>query len=414
MPSLYLTELVWNTDLGGFWEPPVTALGMLDFRSIPECGDKVTPAPPKALVALSQPDSNVSGALGSYANKEALDTQLVPGAAVSMMESSLGLKAGSITSSTMTSIIAELFTHLSDPTGQTQFKPLLSNVIYLGGFSPIWRGNWRADPVWRGNLIATYQNDYREIRQWALAHQSNVSARWLGFNQSKLGIPASELIPKGMPPEKPIPPHTTIGDTFVDTNGTLLTAHTATGTGGGWSWTETATSPTEWSIESNNASHSSNAVISDCRAGTALSGADMYAQVNAVTVVGATSSTLLGPSARYSPSADTMYAMILQENSGSDSLNIQKCVASTTTVLKSQTWSKSTPETAKISCNGSLLTGYLAGASVISLTDTSITGNTNAGIRGYTHVAGDCVLGTFVAADLPATSSQGALLMGSF
>lgn len=400
MPHLYLTaHELKNEDGFQYWGPPSPhVVGSIDARSIPESGQSLT-AVPKSLFSLSQADGNLDGYIGEF-TRDTLDSHITR-AKVDAIEDRLGLLRGTIVSDSPRAIIVEILTQHADPTGVARWKPLLSDVIYLGGFSPIWRGTawWKpgADPVWRGLALRTRQDDYRRIREQTLGSQHY--KRVLDYWREKYRLPPELFVPSGLPFEGVLPHQTTITESFnkadADTLGPDLT------------WTEVVG---DIDVASNQASGQSTTTANEARAESDLSSDDHYAQVD-VTVYGVQDNATVA--ARYGSTDRTNYLFIIQ-NHTSATFRLFKLVAGSATQIASVDDTAPTVTfTARIKVDGSDIEGLIDGVSKVGPTsDTANTGQTRGGIgMSGLEAAGDVTVDNFEAADLAAGQTVGTGLL---
>lgn len=171
-----------------------------------------------------------------------------------------------------------------------------------------------------------------------------------------------ELVPDDLQDWEPLPPSTIMGDTFVDTNGTALASHTATGTGGGFSWTETNGA---WSISSNAVDLDSTIFLGSARAESDLSSANHYAEVAAYK----SWATTIGAMIRFDPSAINGYS-VQQINATSQRI-WRADAGSWTTLSTNTTASLAEADVIKIEGTGSTINSYLNSTLVNTVTDSN-------------------------------------------
>lgn len=307
----------------------------------------------------------------------------------------------------------DLLTHVrsclmdgSDPTGDSYARPLMprSDMRFhftIGPWSDLeltapWNAHWdKVQDVLRADFSACFadamagrMNDNQQHLRVldALCHKYRVDD-WRAFVMPSL---------RGEIPGR-VPHATSYSDDFNRSDESLNAG----------AWTEVVGN---WDVVSNEASlrtnDSSNCVA---RYTSDLSSADNEAQADVVTLnpgVGSVS-TQAGVYFRQSSSANSGYVFDLQNESASDFLRLFKMVSGTrTNLVDTAGITMSLPETLKGSANGSALTGYRGGSSVISTTDTSLTSGLRGGLHGRlvpSAAAGDSELDNWWCTDLAAS-----------
>lgn len=134
--------------------------------------------------------------------------------------------------------------------------------------------------------------------------------------------------------------------------------------------------------------------------GSDLSSADHYAQAAITTL---SSGPALGAGcARFSGSAATYYFAILRNDGSSNyTTELRKFIAgASTTIAGPSASSFTTGDVMKTECNGTTINGYKNGASVHSVTDSSISSNVKTGLRITPQGTATVELDDFAAADL--------------
>lgn len=191
---------------------------------------------------------------------------------------------------------------------------------------------------------------------------------------------------------------TTITDDFTRADGTTI--------GNLLTWTEVAN---DLATVSNAVKNNGPGVVSNyarARAESDLSGVDHYSQ--AKLVLGANTGRGAGVHARYASAADTCYGLhYMGGGGGATKIPIlDKHVTGTRTELSTGSatdWSDGS-DIAKCEINGSSLTGYRNGGSVVSVTDTAISGGTRCGIFVRARASSDVsAVDDFEAGDLAAS-----------
>lgn len=382
----YLSPWEWRTTDRAGWYAPGSPVGLVDLRSLPECG-RPGPGPQGyGFFAYVTPQTGLDLDLGdgnsflTVSQRQAIRQRL---------------GTDSLVSTQILDLLWELLTQKADPTGQLRFKSLMPMVggvleLHLGGHSLV-RAE-RFAPSQHPLVIPTYQDDYRRLREEDLAHGSQHYRQVLGVWARKLGVPWESLIPPGLPQEPPLPHRTTIGDTFVEAADTDLSLHTATGPNGGFSWSKTVGDIDVIAATDVAQTESSNARSSG-RADSDLSTDDHYAEATA-TVPGTSEVRM---ATRFAAAADTHYSQGW-DNSAALVWLIRKIVNGSGTLLGSVAGSFSSP--IKGQSDGSTQKAFGAGVEKLSLTDTAITGNLRAGISGFQSSADKVTWDDFEAADL--------------
>jgi hypothetical protein len=232
--------------------------------------------------------------------------------------------------------------------------------------------------------------------QWESTNGHEHCRRCLDFTCEKYRVDDwREFVPQRLHSHVPgrLPHQTTITDTFNRTNSSTL----GTSSQGTWSWLDTFGAQFGgdwWNVASNECKANTGM---DVRAETDLSGDDHYAQVLKVAAANGSFSRH-GTAVRFSSSARTYYA----GQARSDNFRIHKVVAGTETAIAGPSGVGSgNGTTIKTEANGSDVAFYSAGVSVLSVTDTAITGNLRTGLYNASTDAGD-TYDSFEAADLAA------------
>ena len=442
--DLYITAHDFRD--GAWHDPSPHVVGSLDFRSLLECGQETT-AVSKALFSLSQRDTYLSGRLGDF-TRDGLDTHIRRGL-VDGIEDSFGLTRGTIVSDTLRAIVAELLTQHGDPTGQTRWKPLLSDQIILGGFSVIWRDTkWTkpgADPVWRALALRVKQEDYRLIRQACMdaatslaqanktwreardeyrsllqqrllrlrgglprltpamdaAEQAEVRRlhdlaalpepqhykRVLDAWSERLGLPPEMFVPPDLIFEGTLPHGTTITEDFNTADSDTL--------GPDLTWTEIEG---DLDVSGNEAATTDLDTDNVARADTDLGDDDHYAQAKCG---GASSGGVrkLGPMIRKDSSGTlTYYSGIIDVTASR--WRVRKEITGTETIIASKLNGISNDgRTIKVEITGSSLELFNDGTSKITTTDTAISSGLRCGIWGRRGTQQYVALDDFEAAD---------------
>lgn len=422
MPELYLGQWEWNTDtrerplwemrLGEstwnavepdepFWQMPRADIGLgnLDLRSLPQCGSPGPVAQGYSLFVLSERDDTIGIHLGDLLSHAGTPLKKA-------LKSALGL-GENIVADTPLEILWELLTKHADPTGQTRWKPLMPKIdgvmeLILGGFSLVKEEPY--NPTDHPLVLDVVREDYRRNREYDLSVGSDHYRRYLQAAMEKYKVPWQELIPTGLPLETPLPHGTTLGDTFVDTDNTELSAHTATGPNGGFGWTELIV---DIEIVSNTAENQNAATAAAlARADSDLASDDHYCQVDIVQQGGLTADGTIYR--KDSTSTATYYHARLNRN-GTDNVQLYKVITGTFTQLGSNAAvTVSIPDTIKGQADGSTIKAFFNGTEKISQTNSDITGSVRTGFR-MRHSSGwtgtKTRFASFEAADLVAAGN---------
>lgn len=274
------------------------------------------------------------------------------------------------------SLVADLFLGGSDPDGIDGPRPLVPSggrfVLSAGrdifdepfkyGTGP--RTAMVRTAIQRKMSAAVDQADGGEITDTKLR-------QILGYELRKYGIPYAEwreFVPVQLQSRfnGAFEPETTVSDNF---SGSLSGWGNATGT---------------WAIASGAAYKSADFNLSQTIVySTSLSGSDHYSQVK---IVGGTSTDIPAPICRKPNSTTQTYYFC---GNYSNVLYLTKIVSGSQTNLNSIAYTFATGDTYKVEAIGSAIKGYTNATLQLSVTDTSIPGNTHVGMYQYgTTVAG--------------------------
>lgn len=278
-----------------------------------------------------------------------------------------------------------LFEDASDRDGELAVRPVMVGKLATSGYgTEIVFGGHRVQSLVRkgeasvalARTMAVQKADILRIEADALR------AKMIGYLLDQHGLPftkeaARDVIGIDLAPVKP---QTTIGDTFTDTNGTALTAHTPTGTGGFSSWTNVAGLGD--AIQSNQLRFGPYVNNGFVRAEYAFASADQDVSFLYNAISNASNG---GPAAavRFN-SANTECYWAISSAFGTTDVRQYRIssggsftqIGSTVTISAR---SLPTTEFGGISSTN-LLTGKINGSTQISNTDTNITGNLYAGL----------------------------------
>lgn len=388
---------IWNAVAGEIphWGPPDASDGCLDVRSIPD--QSVAGGSPKGFAIFSLPDGAPDPGSDYRLLGTTLDATVSPGDRT-LIGSQLGV--GSLISPTLDVLMYELLTVKGDPTGDTFARPIMPTMQRLMGVmlagQVVHSERFNHEAIHHAPALTQTQEQYRENKALVAAGKMppDHHRRILDFTQKKLGIPWEALIPPDMIGEPgPLPHKTEWTESFNQGDSSTL--------GPDLSWTEPAG---DWETKSNVAVVVADNNFSTARADADVSSADHYGEVN-VTAIGSGSEDInAGPAARFSPSADTCYFVLANRNN--DKVHIYKNIAGVLTPLGEQAITLAIPELYRMSCDGSDLKAYQAGVERVSLSDSSIAGNTRGGIVGYSNVVNEPAVDLFKVADLAAPSGN--------
>jgi hypothetical protein len=412
----YLTKAEGFTGaFGPQWRCPGGGGTMLDLRPASEQGsDPLTATPAGAILAGYPAARTIAGA--TYLGNDFAATLTLAQRTALRNALSIGT---AFTATTFGAIVAEILGAKSDPTNSVRAKPVLPNTagnieVILAGVVAFRRAfTGTGDAHW-GQIQAVEQADYRSVRTRCLAFASAINGatqgdgslaarlitgfalankvtwataqstlatvytqkylRYLGGLVRKYAtwsIARQQFIPAGLNDEGELPPQTTLTDDFNRADsGTMGTAS------GGFSWTQYGAG---MGIGSNRLVTNSLS-FGWGRAESDLSSADHTAQIDIInfhtTVDGAGSGAV-----RYDASANTCYFGVVY--SGSPQYQLYKVVSGGATQIASATGTATPPITVKTGAVGSTITIYQSGVSVLSTTDTSITGNLRTGVNTY-------------------------------
>lgn len=281
----------------------------------------------------------------------------------------------------------------ADPDGITAPKPLMPDEklemkIQIGDEVRVEKFENQTS-LMKGKILAVIQNDYLAIES------KETRRKVLGANMIKFRTDDHTIfLPKFALDEGWEMPTTIIGDNFTDTNGLILSSHTASGPYGGWSWTNVSGN---FYIGFGGTSATSSDATVLARAEIDLSSSDMYAQVYDS---GNGANRYRNIRVRWSSSINTMYSYV---HNGSGTSALQKVIAGVNTTISSV--SSSGGGTIYISAVGSTIEARKNGVSLVIVTDTSVTGNLRAGIGGSGGARADRYLDDFLAEDIIASST---------
>lgn len=362
--EIYIGRWEWNTlqQEFNYWEAPQSEFltGVIDLRNINQMSQQGGSPQGWALFSYSQAVSspnlfNIESRLDRKLNNPTL----------SKIENELGIV---LTSNTIREVIWEILTLHGDATGLLRWKPLMPDAngrleVRFGSDGIIKQSKLIPfiSPEWESVLSVLHEN----YRMMLKTETHNKIARVLDYWEEKYGVHYSTFIPDDIIMIVSLPHETTFTESFNTADSNTL--------GPDLTWVEV---DGDWDIVSNKAS-AGGASHNNARAEHDLSGSDHYSQAD-VTHAGSGDAGVL---ARFSSSADTSYLFIFT-NAGSAYI-LYKNITGSYTSLQTAGGSAPTDDTFKIEVDGSSLEGFVNSSSVISVTDTAITGNTRCGIRSF-------------------------------
>lgn len=375
MIRTYLGPWQWD---GEAWNAPTGCVGAVDLRPVPLQGI----AGGEPGIGLFVLDSRLPGSdytlLGAGAPGEVQVTAKHRAAWRSL--------AGFLPQGeTLADLLWDHLTRGADPAGDASPKPLLPTLrgsaywheLRLGGPLRNEPFQWGADAETTGRVRGMLRRQFRELFEEANADRltdARQHLRVLDYWCDRLGVDDwREFVPSDLRGDVPgrLKHATTITDDFNRSDSSSLGSSSE-----GWSWTEVGG---DFGIASNQLSV--NATASDnvmrARAEFDLSSSDQYAQIT-MTVAG-NSFSYFHPAVRFASAAATLYHGGVRGNS-SPQCSIRKVVTGTTTNLVTGSTFASAPVLCKLTANGSALELFLAGASLLSVTDTSIASGLRTGV----------------------------------
>jgi len=394
----YLGKWVWFEDkVMPHWQAPYSEYktGNIDLRSLPQSGKKGGTPEGYAIFSYSQKinDSKLDY-LGSdvdaVVSKTIKDT----------LKNKLGISSN-FTKTTFKDILWEILTTKADPTGQTRAKPLMPNhkgkiklnlaketikeIALVPFVSPEWE-----------NVLAVVHLDYKKM---LLTETHEKVAKVLDAWEDKYGVSYETFIPEDATIKLASLPHeTTYTDDFNCAD----------------NWTRdcdldwTATHDT-CRIKDNQGATDRTGRTTRCRAEEDTSSDDMYALYDGITLTNASSFCQGGVQIRMEASGnfDGMLLHIVN-NSAGDTVQIYKQVNDSFTSLASATTPTvpTTEEKWYFEGDGSDFSGEQEDIEIVSVTDTSITGNTRGGDRSYRQNSTNVVYDNFEVGDLGGAPSR--------
>ena len=380
VPGVYkyvLAKWEWRADEDrptfDYWQPPFGTVGSLDLRPVPAMG--AGPAEGFGFFALDRAADIPQGSLLLGDDLHAGLNSVTRSDAVQRLE----LSPGDFDWPSLLDTLWGMITQLAEPSGANRVRPLMPCAngdlrLRLGGHSLVRQQKYNASnhPL----VIDTARADFARYAADSKRGDSKRRAGYLDSLVRKLGVRAGQIaVPSG---------GATIGDTFVESSNTALASHTPTGTyafGGGWN-----ANIGSWQViaSDDHVEVQTNGDPNIARAETDLDTDDHFAWAS---VAAAFDFWAPGVAVRIDASNDDCY-VYRRDVSNSLSQQIAKYVSSAWTTLAS-TGSDfpdpANPWEARLQADGSDLEAFEAGVSKETVTDTSITGNTRAGLYAEGH-----------------------------
>jgi hypothetical protein len=377
------------------FEAPAGVTSWIDLRTPAECGTAGTALSGVAIFVTA--DAANLGA--NYTNLGTDPERQLTAAQRTSLGTALRMPQQP-TSIVLADIFAEALTVQADPTGASRAKPLIPNDRLM---LELWLGDRKVrsrqfDPSDAAGAVIRQQlqTEYRAARAAVQAGQlpTNFHRKILGYWVRKYGIAYRWFEPNDLPDEGDLPPSTTFTESWP-TNGTTISS------GQDLAWTE-VTGDVE--VNASAVRIVTTGSSAHIRCNTVLSGSDNYG-VGVISNAATTNARYIGPACRYDGSADNCYCVQI---SGAVSdpavLQIAKVVSGTPTFLGAGT-NQNRSGTYKISASGTTITAYAAGASVESITDSSLSSGTYSGVV-FTTATVNANLDSFEAGDLAASVSK--------
>jgi hypothetical protein len=371
----------WEWRVGGdgqgfeSWNPPAGVVGSLDLRPVAAMGAGA--AEGFGFFALDRAADIPAGAL---LLGDDLHAPLKASARADAVQR-LDLSPGDFDWPSLLDSLWGLLVELAEPSGASRARPLMPCAdgdmrLRLGGHSVVRQQRYNAASHPR--VIETARADFARYTSDASRKDAARRAEYLRHIAIKLGVRTSQIAaPSG---------GATIGDTFVEASNTSLDAHTPTGTyafGGGWN-----ENVGDWQViaADDHVEVQTNGDPNIARAETDLDTDDHFAWslVNAGFDFWAP-----GVAVRIDSAGNDCY-IYRRDISNSLSHQIAKYVSGAMTNLSSVDSDypdPANPWEARLQADGSDLEALQAGVSKDTVTDTSITGNTRAGLYAEGHHA---------------------------
>lgn len=390
------------------WTHPVGAATALDLRPLGAMGVPET-AEGYGFFALQQGadipagalllGSDIDGVLSTQARRDA--------------EAMLDLAAGDLDWGSVLNTLWGLFTEIADPTGSNAVKPLMPTVqgnldLHLSGHSLVRREGF--DRVRHPKALQQIRSNYQRMLQ---SVHPQMRGEMLQRLMRKTGLSARDItVPSGA---------ATIADDFTETSDTSLHLHTPTGTNAfTGSWNENVG---DWLVVASDdrAESAGNADPNIARADPSSGGLTSDDHYSQSTVAAIADFWAVGAAARMEAASDDCY-IYRRDVSNTDSQALKKYVSgvfsTVGTAIQGDFPDPATPWDAYLECDGSTITIKEAGVTKITETDTSLSGQTHAGlyVEGA-HSNSGAEYGSWEASDLggappPAPVRRRLMMMG--
>lgn len=388
MPYRYeLTPYVWDTTQANrpYWRLPFSSVGGVDLRPLPAQGT-AGGAPQGFAFATCRQSPGGTALATSFHMSETPVTAGIQSAWQSAMDYTPQ-------GATLTDLLWDQLTTGSDPTGQNGPKPLMPGTdgqlrLYVGGHSLV-----KSELFTFG--VHPHTNRVRDLlrlqfeQQWEATNGHDHCRRCLDYTCKKYRVDDwKEFVPARLHAHVPgrLPHATTITESFNKADSDTL--------GPDLTWTEVSG---DWDVVSNAAELITTGSEKTARAESDLSSDDHYGQVVYLNEASSNEATG-GACARFASAAETCYL----HRAYRDNVFLQKIVGGTYTTLANAVETQAANDVLKVECDGSAIKGYLNAVEKLSVTDSSITGNTRCGIVGYSDGVAEPRLDSFEAADLAA------------
>jgi len=422
MAELYLGQFESFTNSEGelAWKAPAAALGVLDLRSIPQCGD---PGPvPQGFALFSYATAQVGNPLLTLHLGSDLRADLTP-VQKSGIVTLLGLPPATVLDDKLGRAIRQLLIDptLYDPTGDIRYKPLQvhprtrSVEADIGGFANVF-----SDRISQASIdahIAIFQNDYVRQRD-VVGLDPAVLRRWVGAQSLLLfervdREAADALLPVQYRTDGFERPQSSFTETWTRADANF--AGDITGVDHTWSGAVGTAR-----VEGNKVQCGGVNQVVHRYCTTALSTADHRHEADGQMTIGDTITRSVAISSRKAASAtETGYFMHLIRDTDGHVRKLTKRVTGTETVIQADT---TDPGGSVIAMGVEAIGSAIAGnsdATTFSGTDSTITGNLNVGFRTFIGTgaanANEAKLDANFSEDVVAaggTGHQNLLLMG--
>lgn len=354
------------------WKPPAGAATALDLRPLGAVAKPIT-AEGYGFIALRDGADIPKGALLLGSDIDGVLTAQQKRDAEAMLD----LAVGDLDWASMLDNLWGLFTEVADPTGSNAVKPLMPTVrgdldLHLGGHSLVRRVSF--DRILHPKALQQVRANYQRM---VAAVPPEFRGEVLQRLMRKTGLRATEItVPAG---------GATIADDFTEAGPGLISldVHTPTGTNAfSGSWNENVG---DWRIDSadNRAEVQSNPDPNIARADPSSGGLTSDDHYSEAMVAAIADFWAVGAAARIEAASDDCY-IYRRDVSNNDSQAIYKYVSSVFTLvgtaIQSDFPDPATPWAAYIECDGSTIVIKEAGVTKITETDTSLSGQTHAGL----------------------------------